>query len=100
MRVGRLAYLEHLVTSVRRVNCDRHFLAIDEIHLQRRWLDRHFYGGLRRGRGGLCDSVTVCHWLHNIYQLSCEEELFEQVTGVDEPVLTDCGVCATMCIHE
>ena len=42
----------------------------------------------------------MCHWLHDIYQLSREEELFEQVTGVDEPVLTDCGVCATMCIHE
>ena len=65
------------------------------IYLQRRRVDRHLCGGLRRRRGrgrGLCDSVTVGHWLHNIYQLSHEEELLEQVTSVDEPVLADCGM--------
>ena len=41
------------------------------------------------GEGGVCDSLTVCHWLHNIHQLSREEELLEQVTGVDQPVLAD-----------
>ena len=41
------------------------------------------------GEGGVCDSLTVCHWLHNIHQLSREEEFLEQVTAVDQPVLAD-----------